>query len=604
MSSSTAAAYGSSTVAGNFAATSSLSIRWTKQAKHVLAIPYAQLNITWHDVASGTARIAVQANLTYAGLKETGWLEMRVNHNALPVGITSSSIKLISANGDGVLSAELVNSKDTPSVSPPRKKPAPFGRLAPEPNSAQSTPTPRRRTSTRISSAPRPPSFTNLFEQTMPLAPKLDLVSVARDAPAASAKPKLSLLDQDPPFEGESIADMTFEAAVDQMTGDLPSEQTQVLSTTPPSGLEDNRNSPASASPEAPEADSDLPIGSPHPPQIIDYSIVRVQVDLGQLLAQDKPHVNMVVLIEFPQDILRTSLSTATSLTLALPSFSIIGARREISVVSVGASDDDRVELATSNASLHRVEKADQSLPVQGEQLRWTTERDESIGNAANNELVGIRIRRRDHFMTDALGDVVDSPSPAARMLRRQTSAQFLRTASTLSLRSKPSLSNVGLSSSSDHVPQVAIEQLKLRLTPVPPANKDEDWRVMSHLTFNRPFSGTFELPLSSHQRADVVESWNANGEATQVETQHDQATGSKKLRVETINTPNSDPHDTCGSEGVNELLYCVSTPEKNGRLNIGDVLPQMNVKVGSLEVEVVPVAGRSCPRCSLLDNC
>lgn len=623
---------GPTTITGLFASTSALSIRWTPRRAYSVMLPESSLDVAWGIGENGWGRVTVkgEAQIEYAGLKDKTWVELKVDHGA--GGLSESSTRafeVLSLEGEGILASEVAREALAPvSPQPPRHP-----RLAREPSSEYTTPTPRPRpAAAHLQDAQsRPPSYTNLFDTAPPIAPELDPALVAR-----MAEP--SLLSQAAPFEGDASMDMTFETS----SSDGEDEESARLLKSRLGTAEENVDGGGSAtsSPEAPEADSDWPQAQlPFPTT----TTIRLQLNLAALLVPEKlptPTLRFELKADFPTITLR-ALSSAFypspepyAFRLALPTFSLPAAVHEDTVVSVSAGVGGSVEVLASDPMLKGAvgTDSDSPLPATNGRARWRTERSQDDGNPhrrsrSSSDLVEVEVslppsRPTSLIQLDKLGDSDEfspSPSPAVRSPSRIRSLHRGQTPSLRSLRSKSSAHSLGLNLASAPLALApTLGRLKLRITPVPPPldSPTQPWRLFTHLTFPRPFVGSFELPMGEEQRVEVCDSWDAQGEAVLVESEtlvedgrsgsgsgsrSGSASGSKRMRVDTTGSSRqSSPvlrrkgEAEAEVEGVHELLYVVETSQKgqDGKIELGDVLPKMDLKVSSMEVEVLPVAG------------
>lgn len=561
-SNSTTSPDGKTIVTGKFALASSVTLRWTEQTDLTapLVIPNAQLDVAWGigELGWGRATVKASGSLEFAGLRDRQWIELSVVHVGADLSRRVFEVK--SVTGEGVVKWDIA----TGDVRAREESPPP--RLAPEPTDQSTTPKPRRRPSSASSpSEPRPPSFTSLFDVAPPTAPAID--------PRIIAKIKQpSLLNQAAPFDADSsLLNMTFED---------PS----------------NVDTAASESSEAREADSDLSEvewSANSTREDILTSTIRVQVNLASLLRSDSLSTfAFEAVVDFPTITSHTlTTSTATSTRVTLPTFSTTAVHEE-AIVTVAAGPGASVELLSTDPMLSG-RLNDSPLPSPGfGRARWRTERSEDDMDKRRSrgpaDLVEVEIslppsrassrptslllvQDDDSYDTDD-----DSPTPAVR-------TRPSRAASLHSLRSRSSRSSLlGLSSLAQvPPPPQTVGLLKLRITPVPPRSPLLPWRLFSHVSFDRPFHGSFELPLGSEaQSVAVCDSWDATGRTTTATTEEVEAGG---LRV------NGED-----ATGLSELLFSVAQISDDGKLVIGDVLPKLDCKVSRMEVEVAPVAGAS----------
>ncbi|ORY79732.1 hypothetical protein BCR35DRAFT_325248 [Leucosporidium creatinivorum] len=602
---------GPTTITGRFASTSALSIRWAPRNSYAIAVPQSQLEVAWGIGENGWGRVTVkgEAELEYAGLKDKAWVEVQVDHGAGSLMDNSTrAFEILSLEGEGVLAWEVV--RETPRKLEPPRHP----RLAREPSSEFTTPTPRPRPSTNHLQESRPPSFTNLFNTTAPEAPELDPAVVAK-----MGEP--SLLRQAAPFEGDASLDMTFEMS----SSDEEGEDGLAKSLARLGGEEKETTGSPSGSPEAPEADSDIPQAEPL--HFSTTTTIRLQLSLATLLTADKlpsPTVSFELKADFPTITLR-SLSTAfypssepQAFRLALPTFSLPAAVHENSVVTVSAGAGGSVELLASDPMMQAAgasEEKDSPLPATGGRARWRTERSQDEGSnrrsRSSSELVEVEVslppsRPTSLVQLDELADSDDSPSPSPAARSASSARHLLNRPSIQSLRSKSSTLSLGLNLAStpfglqSHRQPTTLGVLKLRITPVPPSagpDLEKPWRLFTHLTFPRPFIGGFELPLKEGQRVVVCDSWNERGEQAEVESELLEGmmkieTGASRRGSPVVGRMGEVVALEDEMEGVCEMLFCVSTPGAEGQVEVGDVLPKMEIKVSSMEVEVLPVAG------------
>lgn len=525
------------------------------------------------------------------------------------------AFEIFSLEGEGIVAWEVV--RDTPRKPEPLRQP----RLAREPSSEYTTPTPRPRPATsHLLQESRPPSFTNLFDTTAPEPPELDPAVVAK-----MGEP--SLLRQAAPFEGDGSMDMTFEISSSDEEGEgIPKQVARVAG-------EEQETKSATSSPEAPEADSDVPQAESR--HFSTSTTIRLQLSLVTLLNADKlpsPSFSFELKADFPTVTLR-SLSTAFypssnshSFRLALPTFSLPAAVHEQSVVSVSAGAGGSVELLASDPMMRSTgapDETDSPLPATEGRARWRTERSVDEGShrrsRSSADLVEVEVSLPTSHPTsliqlDELADSDDSPSPspAARPVSSTGARRLLNRPSVPSLRSKSSTLSLGLNLASSpfslqsHRQLATLGVVKLRITPVPPsssADVEKPWRLFTHLTFPRSFLGELELPLKEGQTVVICDCWNERGEQAEVESELLEGEGGRRLKIETGASRRGSPvvrrmgevvalEDEV--EGVSEMLYCVSTPGSEGKVEVGDVLPRMEIKVSSMEVEVLPVAGMS----------
>ncbi|SGY33683.1 BQ5605_C002g01526 [Microbotryum silenes-dioicae] len=568
--------------------------------------------------------LACTGDFDYAGLKGKRWTEIFISHLARENVDQRDVVQVAEVRGAGVLKWDVAASPSTTTRTRTKRQPCKTP-LAVQ-SMAHATPTTQARPRAIGIAESRPLSYTSLFDTTAPEAPEINPGLAARiDPERVQAKLKEpSLLRQVAPFPSQadgSIDDsledtsenegLVSEAIQMEIAGSVTPQRAALID----SWLTSSSEPEPEPGEEIREADSD----SDDEPSTVQQTIVRVQLDLNTLLtpeAMPNPAFAFEMDLDFASGPLRSSTEVAESspssnsigsLRLVLPNFSIAAAAQEDAVVSVSAGDGRSVEMLASNSMLD------------GD---FETERHASDEDALEqHELVEIEIVTRPVAQPSPaksridLDDMDSSPdgsaaedeaSPSLARARRGSARKralpplLRRTTSTQSLRSQasqPSLT-LGHRMSSSSLVGLAASNLglvKLRITPVPPLAPYQPWRLFSHLTLARPV-GSLELPLrgGSDQKVEVCDTWDARGLSTEVETETRE--GKVFVEGEVSNnrmTVRESPREARQRQGgMKEMLYKVEMMQEGDSVEIGDVLPAFDVKVASMEVEVVPVAG------------
>ncbi|KAM0792585.1 hypothetical protein ACM66B_005246 [Microbotryomycetes sp. NB124-2] len=580
---------GSTLIKGSFAATDKLAIKWTTRSNHALSLRDSQLVVDWTVLPDGSARAVVRGDsvLHYAGLRDKLWLDLLIRHQRVALPDQADEIHVQTLEGTGIVAWELLESQDVEPVIDL------VGHSRDSTGwSSTQTPEPKRRPDKMPRD--RPPSFTNLFEVAPPDVPQLDSATVA-------ALKEPSLLRQAAPFEGDVSADMTFEAAAANGVDDtLPGVQSRA----PPPETDDVVVPDLPPSPEAPDADDDLPKQQAKADADADAELaetrLRIQLDLAHLVQESSmtaPKFSFELVANCSASLLSSPLALLDpaedeGVRLNLPTFSMPAADHEESTVTVSAPDKV-VELLRSNSGLTDYETS--PLPMFNGKARWASQRSRGDSESSRPTEIEVSSPRTAYNGIDL--DNLDSDGPASPSYRLGTNRpiisplQNLRTASSRSLRSQSSLSSLRQPSSRLLIPQ-SLGLVKVRITPVPPQSPQQSWRLFTHLTFNQPFVGQFSLPLKQGQEVTVHDVWNHKHESTTVEAVT-HALPDETLAVKIDTTPVKPQQQQLQKvSGVNEMLYSVAVTEEKGQVELGDVLPQIDVKVSSLEVEVQPVAG------------
>ncbi|KAK4058618.1 hypothetical protein OIO90_000062 [Microbotryomycetes sp. JL221] len=579
--SSTMATQGESTVVkGSFAATEELSMKWTTRATHALSLRDSKLNVDWTVQASGdaTAQVKGESQLYYAGLRAKLWLDLLIRHRLSSRQENEDHLQIENLEGKGIVAWELLETRE--GMVPAIDK---AGHSRNSSDMSMRTPKSRHRDSYMPRN--RPPSFTNLFDTAPPEPPQLN-----PEAIAALKEP--SLLRQAAPFEGDVSADMTFEANA-STSNDAPSGIIHEVPELPPS-------------PEAPDADDDW-VRNPHALTDLAETRIRIQIDLTQLM-EDAARSLPTFAFDLDMTCSAAMLSASTSLfditetegtRYDLPTFSMPAADQEDTTVSVSAPDKVVELMPSATATSGEDEVETSPLPMVNGKARWASQRQR--GDSITNGTTEIELSSPTSTSVQ-LDDLDTEPfSPSYRLSSSSrpfiSPLQNLRTASSRSLRSQSSLSSLRPPSSRLQVPPQAIGLVKIKITPVPPQPPQQTWRLFTHLTISQGFVGSFNLPVRAGQDVEVLDTWTSKGETTAVDvvtqTLSDQ---DKTMHIET-------PGKERKLQGVNEMLYSVAVEEKDGAVELGDVLPQIGVKVSTMEVEVQPVAGESNPSIDTL-NC
>ncbi|SCZ97015.1 BZ3500_MvSof-1268-A1-R1_Chr4-2g06931 [Microbotryum saponariae] len=628
---------------GSFKSTSSVVLSWNRldSPPANFIIPHSHLDVRWNIGPTGTGRamLACTGDFEYSGLKDKRWIEIIISHLAREHVDQRDVVQVAEVRGAGVLKWDVAASSSTTTRTRTKRQPCETP-LAVQ-SMAHATPTTQARPRALGIAESGPLSYTSLFDTTAPEAPEIDPGLAARiDPDRVQAKLKEpSLLRQVAPFPSQaddsvddSLEDtsenesLVSEAIPMEIAGSVTPQKAALID----SWLTSSSESEPEPSEEIREADSD----SEDESSTVQRTIVRVQLDLSTLLtpeAMPNPAFAFEMDLEFASGALRSSTEVAESgpasksigpLRLVLPNFSIAAAAQEDAVVSVSAGDGRSVEMLASNSMLDgdfERSQFDSPLPAAGGKARWRTERNAS--DVEQHELVEVEIVTRpvaqpypaksridlDDMDSSPDGSAAEdeaSPSlararrgPARKralppLLRRTTSAQSLRSQS-----SQPSLT-LGHRMSSSSLVGLAASNLglvKLRITPVPPLAPYQPWRLFSHLTLARPV-GSLELPLrgGSDQKVEVCDTWDARGLSTEVETETKE--GKVIVEGEVSNnrmTVRESPREARQRQGgMKEMLYKVEMMQEGDSVEIGDVLPAFDVKVASMEVEVVPVAG------------
>ncbi|SCV69528.1 BQ2448_2548 [Microbotryum intermedium] len=629
---------------GSFKSTSSIALSWirldTPPADFV--ITHSHLDVRWSigSTGSGRAMLACTGDFEYAGLKDKRWIEIVVSHALLANAEQKDVVQVSGVRGEGVLKWELAGSSSTTTRSRSQRQPR---KTAPGMHStAHATPTTHTRPRTLGIADSRPLSYTSLFDTTAPEAPEIDPGLAARiDPERVQAKLKEpSLLRQMAPFPSQvdDSIDDTFEAASENDSIVSEEPPIAIMTTVTPqkaalidSWLTSSSESEPEPNQEIREADSDSDDDS----GTLQLTILRVQLDLSILLmpqAMPNPTFALELDFDFASGALRPSTMVAESgtasstspLRLVLPHFSVVAAAQEDAVVSVSAGDGRSVEMLASNSMMNgdfERSQFDSPLPAAGGKARWRTERNGSDEDTLeHHELVEVEISTRtttqpspakigidlDDMSSSGGSAAEDEASPSLARARRGPARKralpplLSRTTSTHSLRSQPSHPSLTLghrmsSSSLVGLASSNLGLVKLRITPVPPLAPYQPWRLFSHLTLARPV-GSLELPLrgGSNQKVEVCDTWDARGVSTEIETEMKEG----KVIVEGEASSNrmtvrESPKETRERQsGMKEMLYKVETMQEGDSVEIGNVLPAFDVKVASMEVEVVPVAG------------
>ncbi|KDE02699.1 hypothetical protein MVLG_06761 [Microbotryum lychnidis-dioicae p1A1 Lamole] len=631
---------------GSFKSTSSVVLSWIRldSPPADFIIPHSHLDVRWNIGPTGTGRamLACTGDFEYAGLNDKRWIEIFISHLARGNVDQRDVVQVAEVRGAGVLKWNVAASSSTTTRTRTKRQPCKTP-LAVQ-SMAHATPTTQARPRALGIAESRPLSYTSLFDTTAPEAPEIDPGLAARiDPERVQAKLKEpSLLRQVAPFPSEaddSIEDsfedtsenesLVSEAIPMEIAGSVTPQRAALID----SWLTSSSESEPEPGEEIREADSD----SDDESSTVQQTIVRVQLDFNTLLtpeAMPNPAFAFEMDLEFASGALRSSTEVAESgpssksigsLRLVLPKFSIATAAQEDAVVSVSAGDGRSVEMLASNSMLdgdYERSQFDSPLPAAGGKARWRTERNASDEDALEqHELVEVEIVTRpvaqpspaksridlDDMDSSLDGSAAeDEASPSLARARRGPARKralpplLRRTTSTQSLRSQASQSSLTLGhrmSSSSFVGLAAsnLGLVKLRITPVPPLAPYQPWRLFSHLTLARPV-GSLELPLrgGSDQKVEVCDTWDARGLSTEVETETKE--GKVIVEGEVSNnrmTVRESPREARQRQGgMKEMLYKVEMMQEGDSVEIGDVLPAFDVKVASMEVEVVPVAG------------
>lgn len=421
--------------------------------------------------------------------------------------------------------------------------------------------TPRRQPSIQVQRvAPRQPSFTSIFDVQPPVDIPLDPSIFERNE-----TPSLMRQSEPRPLS-ESMMDMSFELGSE--TGSLTKSELE---------LEDEL-----------EADE-------YGLQRERVTIIRIQLNLDQLISPDRlptPTFEFKLKANFPSVTLLSlsnfedSTSESSPIRICLPSFSLPLSKEEQTVVTVSGGKGGSVELLTSTSLLDD-DSPDSPLPAMGGKARWRTER-VSVDENYSKEGDGRNCSHRRNESSTSLVEVEVSLPPSPTQLLSSSQSRILepitpsirkRTTSTpTTLRNKSSLA--ALTSVLPSPTPLSLSYLRVKVTPVPPLTGETNWRLFNHLRFPVPFVGA----VDTSSTVELEGAWNAKGLDANLESS---VVGDNSIRIK------CDTGST--SEGVKEIMLSVTTrvDQETQILEVGDILPSVNVKVAALEVELIPVAGK-----------
>lgn len=520
----------------------------------------------------GTAEVVVKGEINYRGVSEKGWIELKVICQDVHEGI-EDSFDIVDVVGFGIVGWEVVrNSSGLPpnanqQTSRDKKERGEAERdwvrqrrreRKISTGAIDQETTPRRQPSIQVQRvAPRQPSFTSIFDVQPPVDTPLN--------PSIFERKNTSVLmrQSEPAPLSEAMMDMSFE--IGSETGSLTKSELDDELEADEYGLKREQS-----------------------------TIIRIQLNLDQLISPDRlptPTFEFNLTANFPSitllslSNLEDSISLDNPLRICLPSFSLPLSKEEQTVVTVSGGKGRSVELLTSTSLLDD-ESPDTPLPAMGGKARWRSERI-SVDENDDEQGGGRNYSHRRNESSTSLVEVEVSlpPSPTqplspskSRILGPITPSIRKRTTSTpTTLRNKSSLA--ALASVLPSPTPLSLSYLRVKITPVPPPTGETNWRLFNHLRFPVPFVGAVELPA----KVELEGAWDEKGLEANVESSIVEETS--RIECEAGSS----------SEGVKELMLSVSTrvDEETQILEVGDILPSINIKVAALEVELVPVAGK-----------
>ncbi|GAA5915357.1 hypothetical protein JCM5296_003691 [Sporobolomyces johnsonii] len=617
----------STRISGSFPSTSTLSLRWIPQAaldgpEAPLVIPKTSIDVRWmiNGLGWGRADVYVRGAFEYSGLRDKHWVDIAVGfgeeHEA-GNGTANGVFEVLEAEGEGVLGWEIArgNAAPSPSTSPaPSSTGLPTPPLLSHPSSvlddffsplddsllslssststiSPNTPTPVPRLRRRPSSArplePRPPSFTSLFDTAPPAPPDLEASLIAEiQERGEQGVTQPSLLRQAAPFDPEASAmDMSFEVGVLARNGS-GSQEAQA----PPSAEAQGQATNPSVASAATIRTSSSSV------------LIRVQLSLSPLLQPSRlpdPSFTFHLALEFPAITLHALLA-ASSLRLALPTFSLFLAEEEETLVSVSAGEAGKtakVELLPSSA-MDLLDGDGGSpaspLPAIDGTARWSTVRnvrDAEGSRRSRNRSERVEVEVSLPFTSPvevqaeemSLSTAMSAPSPPIptdatprrrRVKPKTTPEPLLLNDDTMPVvfAQQPPLS-----------PQSSLPLVKLELTPVPPSNLHSTWRIFYQLTLPRASVLSFSLSLSLGSTVEICEAWDVLGRSIKVESVlspplHEAGGGTMRVDAE---------------RPVQEVLYVENAEvDECGDVVVGRVLPQFEARVARFEVDVRHASG------------
>ncbi|GAA5859088.1 hypothetical protein JCM1840_003743 [Sporobolomyces johnsonii] len=617
----------STRISGSFPSTSTLSLRWIPQAAPdgpgaPLVIKKTSVDVRWmiSGLGWGRADVHVRGTFEYAGLRDKHWVDIAVGfgeEREAGDGTANGVFEVLEAEGEGVLGWEIARGNAAPS---PSTSPAPSSTGLPTPpllshlssvlddfssplddsllslssstsTISPNTPTPVPRLRRRPSSArplePRPPSFTSLFDTAPPAPPDLEASLIAEiQERGEQGVTQPSLLRQAAPFDPEASAmDMSFEIGVLARNGS-GSQEAQA----PPSAEAQGQSTNPSVASAATIRRSSSSV------------LIRVQLSLSSLLQPSRlpdPSFTFHLALEFPAITLH-ALHAASSLRLALPTFSLMLAEEEETLVSVSAGEAGKtakVELLPSSA-MDLLDGDNGSpaspLPAIDGTARWSTVR--SVGDAEGSR----RSRNRSERVEVEVSLPFTSPVEVQAEEKSLSTAMpapsppIPTDATPRRRRVKPKTTPEPLLLNDDTVPDVFAQQpplspqpslplVKLELTPVPPSNLHSTWRIFHQLTLPRASVLSFSLSLSLGSTVEICEAWDVLGRFIKVESVlspplHEAGSGTMRVDAE---------------RPVQEVLYVESAEvDEYGDVVVGRVLPQFEARVARLEVDVRHASG------------
>ncbi|GAA6011521.1 hypothetical protein JCM11491_004673 [Sporobolomyces phaffii] len=434
------------TIAGSFAETTTLSIRWTPRvhgdeddaasSMNAFALVTSRVRTEWtldddDDDESARARVAVEAEWEYAGLGDQHWVRLEV------VG-AARTFDVSRLEGPGVVGWDRLDSVAAAAGEEARD----VERRAQSVDAREPTPShrPRRRrysaVSTAAAHAKAGPNSPSLFDTAPPIgALPLDhldasvLVDEDEDDEEAGeaqrggggGKTSPSLLRQPAPFDpGPSGFDASFD------------DDAQVPPQSRRTGREKEHGGPATSAEEL-LVDQRLAFegDDPEPEVELTTTTILVKLSLSELVAAHqssssdppprRPTLQFDVELAFAPAALEgptvvpTRSSSSSALRLALPTFSLPDAAREDALVSVSAARS----LAGSTSRSRRIELVapppDASLlpaTVDGA-ARWTTSRTSSSSSSRHGGPVEVEVVRLASRGPDEGGPTTLAAAPA-----------------------------------------------------------------------------------------------------------------------------------------------------------------------------------------------
>jgi hypothetical protein len=550
-------------ITGVFTSTPVLAIRWAPSSftNHDILIPRSTLKVLWNIGELGWSEAAVRGHfpITYAGLKEKGFIDLNVAHTGGGMGV----FEVMACEGEGVIAWEVL--RDGPARKRVRSNGgrAPFvpleeGRkrmLTHESEDSEGMGSPgglgalewRRPTLLSQAVGLRTPSFTSLFDTLPPVAPEIDTAVLRR-------MNEPSLLRTEAPFGG-SQEDVSFD------------------------GLDREREASHGSSSDAGED-----------PSVVKINTLRIHLNLFDILRPDNCIVSLSVTASFPSITLR-SLSTAFNplegqLCIALPIFSIPSATREDTVVTVDAGPESLVNLLQPDRDVSISDLSTSPLPAVDGKARWTTKRTRE-DRESSSEIVHCEVMLPSSRPTTLLiveEDVEATYTPSTPVEVEDESCIVEQDAT--HSPSTPIDQAASLPPRLDSPPPpiflpTIIPPLRLRITPVPPSSLHASWRLFTQVTFSYPFEGSFSLRGKDGQKVSVMGVWNGKGEAGDL---------ALLVRIRDRGVVSV----ACQDVGVCEVMYCVEEEAEKGGVPIGDVLPVFSLPVAAMEVEVLAINGES----------